>query len=110
MIKEWKLLWVCVYDRGAFGVTGSVGRASVRDGHSVLRVFTLNKTVVVWPSALLITTWMDSTADAAVLDVWHALDLPSVTASHVWNTRSTLTLHTELKMCGYAVAPIAHFQ
>jgi len=105
-------------DRDVSDAILSVGRVLVKDFHSVCHAFTLNKTLAALPSVLRTTTLMHITAqvqamradaNVAVLAVWRALDLHPVTASPVWNIRSTTTLLMELLMHGYAAAMISYF-
>ena len=105
-------------DRDVSDAILSVGRVLVKDFHSVCHAFTLNKTLAALPSVLRTTTLMHITAqvqamradaNVAVLAVWRALDLHPVTASPVWNIRSTTTLLMELQMHGYAAAMISYF-
>ena len=107
-----------VCDRAVSDAIPSVGRAMVKDFHSVLPAFTLNKTLAALPSAQRTTTSMHVTAraqamqadaNAAVLAVWRALDLRPVTASPAWNIRSTTTLLTGMKIHGYAASVLADF-
>jgi len=112
------VLRLCVYKRHASGATRSVRHAAVQDCRSAIPVFTLNKIIDVSPSALLTTTSMHSmaslmvraNASAAILAVWHALDLQPVTASPAWSTRSTMTLRMEVEMGGYVASVIADSQ
>jgi len=103
-------LWFCVHDRLADGAIQSVGHATVQDYRSVLYVNTLSRTDTVLPSAqqtimskhAVTAVVRQTNASTAVLDVCRAPDLRRATASRAWSTRCTTTLHTEIKMDGYA--------